>query len=256
MSIWMLSANSNIYDHAASFAARGYIDWHQNRNFEVGDVVYIYNGKPLKRISFKTIVEKINMAADEITDDKEFWYNTEEYINDSSYNRFVRLRLLEKIDREELSLDNLMKNGLSSAPQGGIHVPKELSDYIDSVLGDYYIDITFPESSMPHGAYEGAKMQILVNKYERSAIARQKCIEYHGCKCMVCGFDFEKVYGEIGRDFIHVHHIVPLNKIGESYKVDYKTDLVPVCPNCHAMLHRRQNKECYSIEELKTIIRK
>ena len=51
----------------------------------------------------------------------------------------------------------------------------------------------------------------LVNKYQWSSIARQKCIQYYGCKCFVCGFEFEKVYGEHGKNFIRVHHLIPIN---------------------------------------------
>lgn len=66
--------------------------------------------------------------------------------------------------------------------------------------------------------------------------------------------DFGEKYGDLGKGFIHVHHIVPLNKIGQEYMVDYKKDLIPVCPNCHAMLHRRVNGKEVSVEELKKIL--
>ena len=52
------------------------------------------------------------------------------------------------------------------------------------------------------------------------------------------GFDFGEVYGELGEGFIHVHHLLDLSTIGEEYEVDPIKDLHPVCPNCHAMLHR------------------
>ncbi len=103
------------------------------------------------------------------------------------------------------------------------------------------------------GLYEGAKKQITVNAYERNNQARQECIAHHGCRCSVCDFDFEKMYGNLGEGFIHVHHIKPLSKIGKSYKVDFKNDLVPVCPNCHSMIHR--NKEALTVDELKQIIK-
>lgn len=61
------------------------------------------------------------------------------------------------------------------------------------------------------------------------------------------------VYGEVGKGFIHVHHIVPLHELGGTYKVDYKKDLVPVCPNCHAMLHKKSNNTFLSIEKLKEV---
>ena len=86
--------------------------------------------------------------------------------------------------------------------------------------------------------YEGEKKRITVNAYERNPEARRKCIEYHGANCKVCNFDFEDVYGEHGKGFIHVHHTIPLASIRKGYTVDPHKDLVPVCPNCHAMLHR------------------
>lgn len=121
-------------------------------------------------------------------------------------------------------------------------------------MHDDYATGIFPEEDLPENSYEGAVKQIIVNKYERSSIARQKCIEYHGCKCSVCGIDFEEKYGDLGKGFIHVHHIVPLNKIGREYVVDYKNDLIPVCPNCHAMLHRIVHGKEVTVEELKKII--
>ena len=100
-----------------------------------------------------------------------------------------------------------------------------LDKYID---GDFESPNYFPEEDLANNSYEGALKRVLVNKYERSSVARQKCIEYHGCVCSICGFDFEKVYGDLGKGFIHIHHIVPLNKINKEYKVNYKTDLIPV----------------------------
>ena len=66
----------------------------------------------------------------------------------------------------------------------------------------------------------------------------------------------EEKYGDLGKGFIHVHHIVPLNKIGKEYVVDYKNDLIPVCPNCHAMLHRIVDGKEVMVEELKAHIEK
>ncbi|HHS95286.1 MAG TPA: hypothetical protein ENJ45_01760, partial [Phaeodactylibacter sp.] len=99
---------------------------------------------------------------------------------------------------------------------------------------------------------EGAVKKITVNKYERNAKARQKCIEHYGVLCSVCDFGFEEKYGEIGEGFIHIHHLKPLSNVGKEYEVDAVEDLRPVCPNCHAMLHRASPP--YSIEDMKRII--
>jgi 5-methylcytosine-specific restriction protein A len=40
--------------------------------------------------------------------------------------------------------------------------------------------------------------------------------------------------------------------IREEYELDLIKDLRPVCPNCHAMLHR--NKDVISIKELIAIV--
>lgn len=85
---------------------------------------------------------------------------------------------------------------------------------------------------------EGAKIEITTTAYERDAAARAACIAHYGVTCSVCCINFEKAYGELGKRFIHVHHLRPLSTIREEYKLDPVQDLRPVCPNCHAMLHK------------------
>jgi Predicted restriction endonuclease len=99
---------------------------------------------------------------------------------------------------------------------------------------------------------EGAIKSVTVNTFERNAAARRKCLEYHGYGCCVCGFNFEEQYGEIGRKYIHVHHIIPIAEVRKSYILNPVEDLVPVCPNCHAMLH--SVKPALKIEELKQLL--
>ncbi len=101
---------------------------------------------------------------------------------------------------------------------------------------------------------EGAKKSVTVNIYERNPIARKICLDKYGYTCFICQFDFENKYGDIGKKFIHVHHLKSLHEIGENYKVDPIRDLRPVCPNCHAMLHKRS--PAYSIKEIKRRIAK
>ena len=86
---------------------------------------------------------------------------------------------------------------------------------------------------------EGTVARILVNRYERDERARAECINRYGAKCDLCGFVFVEFYGDVGRDVIHVHHLRPIARVGANYRVDPIKDLRPVCPNCHAILHRR-----------------
>lgn len=100
--------------------------------------------------------------------------------------------------------------------------------------------------------FEGTTCRVTVNAYERSESARQACLDHYGYLCRVCEFDFVATYGELGREFIHVHHLMELSSIGHEYKIDPVKDLLPVCPNCHSMLH--QQKPALKIEELRAIV--
>ena len=97
--------------------------------------------------------------------------------------------------------------------------------------------------------FEGLVQRVLVNRYERSIEARNVCIAHYKCVCQVCRVDFGERYGPLGTGFIHVHHRVPIASIGKHYRVDPIKDLVPVCPNCHVMLHRREPP--LEVEELR-----
>ena len=101
---------------------------------------------------------------------------------------------------------------------------------------------------------EGACRTIQVNAYERDPEARRRCIAAHGTNCGVCGFNFGVVYGPVAEGYIHVHHIRPLAEVGEAHTIDPVEDLIPVCPNCHAVLHRQ--RPAFSIEEVRAFLRR
>lgn len=130
---------------------------------------------------------------------------------------------------------------LWNAQASGRKIPHEIELQIGRLFQSRVgSDLAYPDELPADTTYfEGASKRVTVNAYERNAEARQKCIEHHGATCKVCDFNFEYVYGPVGKGYIHVHHVVPLSQIGEQYKVDPINDLVPVCPNCHAMLHRQ-----------------
>ncbi len=101
---------------------------------------------------------------------------------------------------------------------------------------------------------EGKKTLVSNYQYERDPRARAECIRLFGTTCVICGFNFGATYGELGEGFIHVHHLTPVAERGEKYEIKPESDLRPVCPNCHAMLHR--NSPPYTIEELQHLLRR
>lgn len=125
---------------------------------------------------------------------------------------------------------------------------KRVFDQDDSELV-YPGELTVQDSA---DLFEGAVSKIVVNRYERDKKARTECIDHYGCRCAACGFDFEKVYGPIGQNKIHVHHLRPLSEIRQEYKIDPVRDLRPVCPNCHLIIHSK--REPFTIDEVKEMI--
>ena len=121
-----------------------------------------------------------------------------------------------------------------------------------TIITNSFLKISGPVNNESQKYFEGKSYDVILNKYERNTEARRKCIEHHKCICSVCEFDFEKIYGAIGKNFIHVHHLTPLSEIKKEYSLDPIKDLIPVCPNCHAMIHRV--KPALSIKELKKLI--
>ena len=97
---------------------------------------------------------------------------------------------------------------------------------------------------------EGSITYVHAAGYERDQEARNACIQHYGCRCAVCGFDF----GDVGKGFIEVHHVIPVHERGGEYEVNPIKDLRPLCSNCHSMIHRRN--PVYSIDELKQMMKK
>jgi hypothetical protein len=100
---------------------------------------------------------------------------------------------------------------------------------------------------------EAVRRQVTVNAYERNPRARALCIAGWGLDCVVCGFNFEERYGVAACGYIHVHHL--RSPAGEAYVLDPLQDLVPVCPNCYAVIHL-QREGVYGVEEVRAMLRR
>ena len=138
-------------------------------------------------------------------------------------------------------LVSLAEHGIDPGPDGigALHLPGEAAGVLDS----------------DGNVIEGASKRVSVLRYETDPRARARCIAEHGTTCQVCGIDFGAVYGDFADGYIHVHHITPVHQAAADgeYELDPINDLVPVCPNCHAMLHRHPHKPC-SVDELRRLM--
>ena len=253
MKYWIVPSNDSTFRIGDAIAAQdGMADWRTDK-FSVGDIVFIYKTNPEKRIHYKMEVIKVKMIFDEAFEQEPFWTDKVQYYgNITSF--YARFKLLEEYTDNILSLHHLHEHGYEGIPRSVRECKDEgLIDFLlhpHQMVNEDVYDVDYPEDD--EKLYEGALITVKANKYERNQKARRECVAKKGYQCLVCGRDFEATYGEIGKNFIHVHHLTPISTIGKEYELNVDTDLVPVCPNCHYMLHRKDPP--YTIEELKDIL--
>lgn len=136
----------------------------------------------------------------------------------------------------------------------GTSIPSEVASVLESewtkATGTRFAPLT--ETELASVYLEGTRRTRLITSCERNPMARVECIAHHGARCTVCGLAFDERYGDIGAGFIQVHHLIPIADIGDEYEVDPVHDLCPVCPNCHAMLHKRPKP--FTPDELKQMM--
>lgn len=250
MKYWIVPSNDRTFRIGDAMAAQGGMaDWRTDK-FSVGDIVFIYKTKPEQCVRYKMEVVKTKIIFDQALDQEAYWTDKDQYYS-GIVAFYARLKLIEEYPDDILSLHHLHEHGYEGDPRSVRECKDEgLLDFLlhphQTVNEDVY-DVDYPEDD--EMLYEGALVTVKANKYERNQKARRECVAKKGYQCLVCGRDFEATYGEMGKGFIHVHHLTPISSIGKEYKLNVETDLVPVCPNCHYMLHRKDPP--YTIEELK-----
>ena len=99
--------------------------------------------------------------------------------------------------------------------------------------------------------YEGRLTEAKVLRRQRNRAARQQCLKASGYMCYVCGFNFEKTYGDIGKNFLEVHHTKPLATYDDEHPIP-QSELVALCSNCHSMVHSK--REELDVNELKEML--
>lgn len=253
---WIFPCNINQYDVYGAFEKYHQIYWRQHlTKVKKGDGVFIYVGKPSSRLAFYCDVIDTDIPKENALDidDSEFYKSN---LNDCK--KYYKIELKEVLYDRNISIDKLREYGLL----GNIQNQREISGKVLlSVLEKINCELEIGDSgeivdpNIPYVHEEGEKKQRFVSYYERDSTLRKLCIKKYGCICQVCGIKLEDIYGKIAEGFIHVHHIKPISEFGYKHETDAVKDLVPVCPNCHAMLHKTLDGISPSIQELKNLIR-
>ncbi len=191
------------------------------------------------------------------------YYKRGEFKNDDESNLYeyrIKVHWLFDLSDSPITIQQLRerfghKSNTTTVTRGTIQKidkrQKEVSDIIEELKEKY--NLSFPEEIIQPSLYvEGATRRVSVNAYERNHKAVRQCKAALGTECVICGFNFGAVYGDDFRGFIHVHHLTPLSEIKKEYEVNPITDLRPVCPNCHAIIH--YGGRLRSIDEVKQLL--
>ena len=217
------------------------------------------NGKPRLQSGIYAIVKVISDPAISPSNSLKNWTNEDEGSKERYRVKIQYVKslldtpiLLEQLNLNESEYDPYLIKGqmASTMPLNPLAFKKILTllENLESNVSE-----TYPEENETLGLMEGKQIKSITNRYERNPLARELCLNHYGYDCSVCGFNFLKTYGEIGENFIHVHHLNEISQVGKEYKINPITDLRPVCANCHSMLHKK--KPAHTIEELKSLMK-
>lgn len=264
MQTWIFQGNPKHFDVDTYLTEEKVITWsvrqkHFVNQLQSGDVVYIWRSDGGKKgtggivaktfaISEPYIIEKTDNRSEHWIEDQvpdEFASIDLEVVDVDLAPRIKRVDVLED---ERLADMLILRNPVNT----NYLISEEHAALLQKLWDGPSVEDDLQAIEVESGRLEGKLKTYYGQRYERDATNRRKAIEIHGTTCKACGFDFEKVYGERGRNFIEVHHIKPLHMTKE-IRVNPETDLVPLCANCHRMIHR-DPQHVLTIEELKQLL--
>jgi hypothetical protein len=120
------------------------------------------------------------------------------------------------------------------------------SSYSGHTLPDFMEQVELLQS------LEGGKLlrEHFIRERDPTLISQFKS-QLSSFSCALCKFNFEEVYGEIGREFIEAHHVEPIGLRNGSAPTTV-LDFLGVCSNCHRMIHRLPAP--YNAEEIRALL--
>ncbi|WP_050937235.1 HNH endonuclease [Vibrio harveyi] len=200
MTSWMISANSESYDHDQSFADNGYIDWVARVNYNIGDTVYIYYSKPVMQLRRACRVVMLHPDTSTITNDQMYWKNRAEYEKSRSHGAFVRLVPLDLLDTP-ISYQILLDNGMKQAPQKALNL-----DAHDKLKLKQAIEKRFEnhQDKIAEKIVDEKTIRSIKSRRGQSEFRRNLLAKFHG-RCCVSGCTITSV--------LEAAHIVPHSDI-------------------------------------------
>lgn len=131
MTNWIFISNPNRFRMDDWLRVNQFIEFVQNNNVQVNDIVYLYTTSPVQRIEYKLIVDKINIPYEFGIDDSE--YSLMPGLQDTFKDKLLcRFKLIKRVDDSDLHLSVLREHGLKSSMQSPFKVSGALLDHIEN----------------------------------------------------------------------------------------------------------------------------
>ena len=177
----------------------------------------------------------------------------EKHINNNSKDGRETNPAINKISENKLKENEILETkyleyckGLGIKPHD-----KKRKYWLFDFKGEEFASNINTDEGFPEGKIVERKHKARERNTELVRQAKQLFKEKNGnLFCQVCGFDFEKTFGTIGKNFIEAHHTIPVSEMGKGYETKIE-EIAIVCSNCHRMLHRK--RPWLKINELKKI---
>ena len=143
MSTWILPVSVNpekdYYEIDRALETLETIFWPQSKqmtNIEIGDIVYIYETKPVEVIGWKcrVIAVKATYEDTKTIDESPFAHGNDYYVQKDFYIKITTICKYFGESRRRLSSEELYKNGLKGIIQGAFRPNAKLLAYINSVV--------------------------------------------------------------------------------------------------------------------------
>jgi 5-methylcytosine-specific restriction enzyme A len=269
---WIFQGNPNVFDIDNYVQDNKFIWWsirqeHFADEFNINDTVFLWKSDGGKKgtggILAKCKVVSLPVNRTDDSSSEEYWH-TDDWSNSYlaiklevqeaklSEGFISRVSLLEHPILKDLLIHRLrQQTNYLLSHEHGTELDKMWS--LSKNKSQIEIDIEAELAEEDEFYTDGAVKDYYGKRYERNPVNREKAIEIHGLNCVCCGFNFEEVYGERGKDFIEVHHIKPLSTSKGEVVINPVTDLVSICSNCHRMIHRRKDN-VLTVEELRLLL--
>lgn len=264
MQKWIIPCKLKYFNAIEAFKRFPSIDWVQNVNIEVGDLVYIYITMPLGAIKFLTKVSLVNQSTRGIST-SEFSLDPEKYEN---HGRYMRLELIQTYDDQLFNYQLLKEHGLKSI-QGQNRVSSELAEFLfrqadnsgkrdrnslENIEERDLIETINHESLNLHEKFEeynpvpkqrlDFKRVEGINIYPRNRKTAINALFRAGFLCEYDNRHPSFLRKKTNIMYVEPHHLVPLSCQEEfMHSLDVEANIVSLCSNCHNQIHYGEGRE-------------